>query len=57
MEKIEVIADFLCNGLEHSSLEEAAGYLVEEAGMNTEKARDLAPRSVEIHRLSGMFVG
>jgi hypothetical protein len=38
MEKVEVIADFLCNGLEHSSIEEAAAYLSEEVGMDIRSA-------------------
>ncbi len=41
MEKVEIIADFLCNGLEHSSIEEAAEYLSEEAGMDEQRARTL----------------
>jgi len=39
--KIEIIADFLCNSLEHYSTDEAAKHIFEEVGVSVETARIL----------------
>jgi len=38
MDRVEIIADFLCNGLEHSSQEEAISYLVSETKLDSTRA-------------------
>ena len=41
MNRVEIIADFLCNGLEHCDTEEAVEHLVGEVGLCSEQARRL----------------
>lgn len=41
MDKVEIIADFLCNGLEHAGPEEAISYLVSETKLESTRAQKL----------------